>query len=256
MSTNISPDGRFAFPAVPPGSWILSATEEITDNRRLSARVPVEVEGSDISGLALTLEPAITMAGTVRIDSQSTPADSGPRVHLSLQPAERGSGVINTIFSDDERSFTLTGVTPGTYRLNVGAPSYFVKSVLLGGRDIGHGEFTIDTTPGPLEIVLSDNGGSLEGDVTMDDGSPATNASIILLRDDEFVRVFSVVNGHFNVQNLQPGAYTVSAWDSIRNVEYANPEWMRQYAGASPAVAIQAGQNARIKLTRQTAPPE
>jgi hypothetical protein len=173
-----------------------------------------------------------------------------------LQPTERNAGIINIDFNDDDRSFTITGVTPGTYTLKVGAPGYFVKSALLGGRDIGHGEFTISPAPGPLEIVLSDNGGSLEGDVVMDDGSPATRASIILLREGEFVRVVSVTNGHFNVRNLQPGAYSVSAWDSIRNVEYADAAWMRQNAGASPAVTIEAGQDARIKLVRQSSPLE
>jgi hypothetical protein len=107
-----------------------------------------------------------------------------------------------------------------------------------------------------MEIVLSDGGGSLEGDVTMDDGSPAASGSVILLREGEFVRAFPITNGHFKAGNLQPGAYSVSAWDSMRNVEYANPEWMRQYAGSSAAVTIEAGQDARIKLTRQTAPLE
>lgn len=256
MTADVSADGRFAFPAVPPGSWMMTATQEIQDNHRLFARMPVEVGNSDVNGLALSLQPTITIAGAIRTDSQSAPADGQARVQLSLLPTERNSGVISIEFGDDDRSFTITGVTPGTYRLKASAPGYFLKSALLGGRDIGNGEFAIDVAPGPLEIVVSDNGGSLEGDVTMDDSSPARSASIILLREGEFVRVVSVTNGHFNVRNLQPGAYSVSAWDNVRNVEYADPTWMRQNAGASAAVTIEAGQDARIKLTRQTAPPE
>jgi hypothetical protein len=256
MAAGVSADGRFAFPAVPPGSWILIAQQETPDSDRLAARMPVEVGASDVSDLVLTLEPTITITGTVRTDSQSAPAETAPGIRLSLQPTERNSGVLNIVFSDDDRSFTITGVTPGTYRMNVGAASYFVKSALLGGRDIVHGEFIINAAPGPMEIVLSDTGGSLEGDVTMDDASPAASASIVLLREGEFMRVVPVTNGHFNLRNLQPGAYTVSAWDGIRNVEYANTEWMRQYGGASAAVTIEAGQDARIKLTRQTAPLE
>lgn len=256
MTAGVSPDGRFAFTAVPAGSWILTAPPVTVEDRSLSARMPVEVGASDVNNLVLTMEPTITIPGTVRLDSQSAPAENGPGIRLSLRPAEPNSGVVNIVFGDDNRSFTITGVMPGTYSLNVGAPSYFLKSAVLGGRDISHGAFTIDPAPGPMEIVLSDNGGSLEGDVTMDDGSPALSASIILLREGEFVRVFPVENGHFNIHNLQPGAYTASAWESTRNVEYANPEWMRQYSGASVAVSIEAGQNAQVKLIRQTAPPE
>jgi len=177
-------------------------------------------------------------------------------VRLSLRPGERNPGMLSVVFSDDNRSFTIAGITPGSYNLSVSAPPYFLQSATLGGRDVAHGEFTINADPGPMQIALSDNGGSLEGDVLMDDGSPAATGSIILLREGEFVRVLSVVNGHFNVQNLQPGAYTISAWDSIRNVEYANPEWMRQYADASAAVTIAAGHNERIKLIRRAAPLE
>jgi len=260
MTSNVSPEGAFAFREVPAGSWTLTATANL-DERSWSARIPVEVGDSDVDGIVLTPEPPMTIAGTIRTDSQNAPAESGPGVGLSLRlagsmPAARNFGTVNVVFSDDNRSFTITGITPGSYSLTMSAPPYFLKSATLGGLDIGHGEFTINTDPGPMEIVLSDAGGSLEGDVSMYDGSPAASASIILLREGEFVRVLSVVNGHFNVGNLQPGAYTVSAWDSIRNVEYANPEWMRQYAEASAAVTIEAGHDARIKLIRQAAPLE
>jgi len=261
MTTNVSPEGGFVFRQVSAGSWILTATSANLDERSWSARIPVEVGDSDVSGIVLTPESPMTIAGTIRIDSQNASAEPGPRVGLSLRSGglisgERNFGTVNVVFSDDNRSFTVTGITPGSYRLSVAAPSYFLKSATLGGRDIGHGEFTINADPGPMEIVLSDNGGSLEGDVSMEDGSPAASASIILLREGEFVRVLSVVNGHFNARNLQPGVYTVSAWDSIRNVEYADPEWMRQYADASAAVTVEAGHDARIKLIRHVAPVE
>ena len=261
MTTNVSAEGAFVFRAVPAGSWILTATPANLDERSWSARIPVEVGDSDVSGIVLTPEPPITIAGTIRIDSQSVSAEAGPRVRLSLRsaasmPIARNPGTVNVVFSDDNRSFTIAGITPGSYSLIVSAPPYFLQSATLGGRDVAHGEFTINADPGPMQIALSDNGGSLEGDVLMDDGSPAATGSIILLREGEFVRVLSVVNGHFNVQNLQPGAYTISAWDSIRNVEYANPEWMRQYADASAAVTIAAGHNERIKLIRRAAPLE
>jgi hypothetical protein len=255
MATGTSPDGKFSFPQVAPGSYILGVAPVTVGENSLSARTPVEVGSSDVNDLALTLEPAISISGAIRVDSQNPPS-TAPRVQISLRPSERTFGPITTAFSDDDRSFTITGVTPGTYSLTFNAGSWFLKSATLGGRDIAHGEFTIEAAPGPLQIVISDDGGSLEGDVALDDGSPAENAMVILLRDGDFVRLAPVVNGHFNVQNLQPGDYSASAWDGIRNVEYASPEWMRQHAGASVAATVQAGQNAQIKLIRQAAPPD
>jgi hypothetical protein len=254
MATGTTPEGKFTFPVVPAGSYILTVAPIMLDEHSLSARTPVEAGSSDVNDLALTLEPDISISGSIRLDSQN-PQSTAPQVQISLRPSERNSGTITTAFSDDNRSFTITGVMPGHYSLNFGAGSYFLKSATLGGRDIARGEITIDAAPGPMEIVISDNGGSLDGDVALDDGSPAETAFVILLRDGEFARLLPATNGHFNLHNLQPGDYSVSAWDSIRNVEYANPDWMRQHAGAG-AVTVQAGQNAQIKLVRQTAPSD
>ena len=62
-------------------------------------------------------------------------------------------------------------------------------------------------------------------------------------------------NGHFKIDNLPPGDYKVYAWDDNTNVEYANPEWMRQN-GKGAAVSVGPGQTALVKVIRQTAPPE
>ena len=122
-----------------------------------------------------------------------------------------------------------------------------MKSVTLGGRDISNSDFIVAPGAGNIEVVLADDGGTLEGDVSepawvlvQKDGVSSRNA-----RTDS--------NGHFKIENLPPGDYKVYAWDDNTNVEYGNPEWMRQN-GKGVAVSVAPGQTAQVRVTRQTAP--
>lgn len=245
----VAPDGKFTILSVSPGSYTLIARAQ--DNQ---ARMPLEVGSSDVAGLTVALEPPLKIEGNLGIDSDDVPPDVLSRFNISLISSDPSPGVVTISFADDDRSFTILGISPGTYRLRFRSDAYFLESATLNGADISRGEFNIDSTSGPMYIVISDRGGELDGDVVLDDGSPATAASVILLRNGEFARIVNVTNGHFNTRNLQPGDYTATAWDSTRNVEYANPDWMRQYAGVS--ITITADQTANVKLTRLTAPPE
>jgi len=107
---------------------------------------------------------------------------------------------------------------------------------------------------GPLELVLADDGGTVEGQVTADEG-PAP-AWILLAKDGVPSRnASSDPAGHFKIDNLPPGDYRIYAWDDNSTVEYANPEWLRQH-GKGLAVTVAAGQTIQVKVTRQIAPPD
>ena len=107
---------------------------------------------------------------------------------------------------------------------------------------------------GNIDVVLADDGGTVEGDVSTDDGpSPAW---VLLQKDGVSSRnARADASGHFKIDTLPPGDYKVYAWDDSSNVEYGNPEWMRQN-GKGVAVSVAPGQTAQVRVTRQTAPPE
>jgi hypothetical protein len=255
VGVGVRPDGTFVIPNVAPGSYTLVAAAAMPGREALQARAPLEVGGSDINNLAITLEAPAKLSGTIRFESQNVAAEKLPRAQIAFGSGERGIRMPFVEFGEDNASFTVSS-TPGTYRLRASAPGFFLKSATLGGHDISHGEFTLDSASGPIEIVFSDSGGTLEGDVTLEDGSPATEALVMLLRDGELIRMMPVSNGAFDAYNLPPGDYKVYAWDSARNVEYADPEWMQQNGGAGVEVTVSAGQTAHVKLARQTAPVE
>ncbi len=144
-------------------------------------------------------------------------------------------------------------MSPGAYRFDVFPPSpFYVKSATLAGQDILNSEFSVAQAAGPIDIVLSDDGGSIEGDIVDADGQPTVGGGIIALRNGRATVIQGV--GHFKLPNLAPGDYTVYAWDEANQVEYADQDWMRRYGGSGTAVTVSAGQNVQVKLTQQKVP--
>jgi Carboxypeptidase regulatory-like domain/Polysaccharide lyase family 4, domain II len=242
-------DGKFDFVAL-PGTYMLAA-DYFEAGKHLSARAPVDVGTSDVDNIAVHLDTAFTVAGTVRIESGSGGAEKINAFAINLHPSETLNPTGGVSWErGNASSFTFVDLLPGNYRLDLSPPPpLYLKSATLAGQDLLGGEFSLSAGAGPIAIILRDDGGSIEGDVANADGQ-AVPGSVMVLRNGRATIV--PCSGHFKLQNLAPGDYTVYAWNDSSAVQYANPEWMRRFSGTSVTVA--AGQNSQIKLTQQTVP--
>jgi hypothetical protein len=243
-------DGKFDF-RVPPGSYMLTA-DYFEGGKRLTARVPIDAGSSDIDNVVVHLETGFTVTGIVR-----GPTGSMPQFGVNLRPSEPVNLTGQVKWEPDHTAFAINDMVPGSYRLDIFPPApWYVKSATLAGQDVLNSEIALSQAAGPIEIVLSDDGGSIEGDVADAAGQPAA-AGILLLRDTTRVaNTTSQASGHFRLQNLAPGDYTVYAWDEPNEVEYANQDWMRRYGGGGVSVTVTAGQKQQIKLTQQSVPQQ
>jgi Carboxypeptidase regulatory-like domain len=235
------PSGAFDFSRVAPGSYVMHAS--LSRDRHLMARLPIEVGQADVDGVSLQLEPAVNFTGAIHLESKAEFPWRQP-VRLVL----RSSAQLNPtriVESNDALKFALADVAPGVYRLSLqSVPSpFYVKSVTIAGRDVLDREFTLSQASEPVEIILRDDGGSIEGDID----APA--AQIVAMQDGR--ASIGRAAGHFTLQNLAPGDYVVYAFDGPY-AEYADPEWMKRYAGVKVTVA--SGQTAQAKLTVQKIP--
>jgi hypothetical protein len=248
-------DGKFDF-RVSPGAYMLTA-DYFEGGKRLTARVPVDAGSSDIDNVVIHLDSGFTVTGVVRTVSQSGQSGSVPQFGINLRPAEPVNGTGQLKWEPDHASFAINDMVPGTYRLDIFPPApWYVKSATLAGQDIMNTEVTISQTAGPIEVLLRDDGGSIEGDVVDAAGQPVA-AGILLLRDTTRVAGSAAqTSGHFRLQNVAPGDYTIYAWDEPNEVEYAEQDWMRRYSSGGIPVTVTAGQKQQIKLTEQLVPPE
>ena len=246
-------DGKFDF-RVPPGSYMLTA-DYFEAGKRLTARVPVDAGSSDIDNVVAHLDSGFTVTGTVRAVSQS--GQNGPlqQFGINLRPSEPVNGTGQLKWEPDHTAFAINDMVPGNYRIDVfPPPSWYVKSATLAGQDILNSEVPISQAAGPIEVLLRDDGGSIEGDVVDANGQPVATGMLLLRNSIRVTNATSQPSGHFKLQNLAPGDYTIYAWDEPNDVEYADQDWMRRNGGGGISVTVTAGQNQQVKLTQQLIP--
>lgn len=248
-------DGKFDF-RVSPGPYMLTA-DYFEGGKRLTARVPVDAGSSDIDNVVVHLDSGFSVTGVVRAVSQSGQAGPVPQFGINFRPSEPVNNTGQLRWEPDHASFAINDLVAGSYRLDILPPApWYVKSATLAGQDVMNSEITISQAAGPIEVLLRDDGGIIEGDVVDAAGQPVA-AGILLLRDA--IRVAnstSQASGHFRLQNVAPGDYTIQAWDDPNEVEYADQDWMHRYGGGGIAVTVTAGQKQQIKLTEQLVPQQ
>jgi hypothetical protein len=234
------------------------ATDYWEAGSRLTARVPVEVGGSDVEGISIHLESGPSIGGSVRVESTTgkTLPDKAWQMYLRSSDPTIGGGQLK--WSKDRTTFTIADTTPGTYRLEgTPPPPFYLKSAMLGGRDLTREEVPIGQSAGQLEVVVSDDSGTIEGVVQDSDGqSPATRVTVMVIQEGRSPRnIPAGADGRFQIANLAPGDYRIYAWDDITQVEYADAEWMKHHGGKGQSVTLSPGQTASLKLQPGQAAP-
>jgi hypothetical protein len=61
-------------------------------------------------------------------------------------------------------------------------------------------------------------------------------------------------DGTVNMRNIPAGPCNAWSFDESSEVEYANEDWMRRYAGSGTDVNITSGSTAQISLVRRVLP--
>jgi hypothetical protein len=269
--------GTFEFRCVPPGSYnvvavaAISATSIVgpdgpftpdprnTPQRRLFARVPVEVGGADIDDMIIALQPGFSISGRVTVEGSGAarPA-SGIRIMLR---GEAGSPLQQPTpgLVTPEGTFTINDVGSGEFRLRVIQNSLggFVKTARLAGTDVLNTTFRIDGPPsGLLEVVLSTNGGTLNATVLDERQQPFPNATVVLVPDPPHRAAFELYRsgatntaGVLTLGNIPPGNYKVFAWDQVDANAWQYPDFIRPHEAVGTPVLIREGATETVRST-------
>jgi hypothetical protein len=243
----MSRDGSFQIQGVPPGAWQL-LVDYWEAGKRLLARVPVDVGGGDLEGVVVRLEPGIAITGTVRPLPKQI-------IRVSLRGTDPLAGAAGPQWDKTHTAFTIADAIPGSYTLDVNVPPpYYVKNAMLDGRDMSREPVALTQSAGPVEIVLGDDAGSVQG--VLQDSEGKATAGWVMVSQDGRPPVGSPTadDGRFRIAGLAPGDYRVYGWDDFQEVEYADPDWMRRNAGNGVAVTVTGGQSADVKPVRIKVP--
>jgi hypothetical protein len=237
------PDGSFEFPAVRPGSYVLTFGA--------AAEQTVRVASRDVDGVLLTAHPAAPIHGLVRIDGSTRALN----LRVTLEPADR-PGFSATAYPKPDGTFTVSAA-PRVYALQIeGIPfDLFLRDIRFGAEDAADGRLDLRRGAPPLSLTLAGDPGSLVGTVHSPAGTPAAGVLVAITPADPAIRrhdltrsVHTDFNGRFGVSSLAPGDYLLFAWEEFDAALAASLDFRHALAPRSTKVTVRRGTEEAVLL--------
>jgi large repetitive protein len=247
MAQIASQEGDFEFRGITPGSYVFLVDFEENGKRR-SFRQSLEVGNAGVDGFTVIIPPAANIDGHIRMDGQGDISFGSLSVSLQLRdPAPPRAP--NTHVKVDG-SFSIENLTPDSYDVNVsGLPArYYLKSARLGNQDVLESGLTIAGGTAKLDLVVSPSGGQVEGVVSDSKQQPAKAATVVLIpeaRRQSRLTLFQTTstdhNGHYSIQGIAPGDYTIYAFEDLPPGAFQDPEFMKPFEKSAQSLSVQEG---------------
>jgi carboxypeptidase family protein len=218
--------GTFEFQQVFPGSYMLVAFTNSGPDHGVGAIQRVEVRDRPVETV-VNLRPAMKIEGTVQMEGNAN-ASPGRQVSVQSLGAPSSTHQMTQVFLTQEYqfgfgtpesavkedgTFTLPGILPGFYRVNVESPNGYLKSAWLGTTDVTDSLIDLSAgVPAALRLVISTDTATIRGT------GPA--GQIIFAQDLKKSALSRVPNfrtvpvdqsGQFKIEGLAPGNYRVGA---------------------------------------------
>jgi hypothetical protein len=262
-TTAAQPDGTFVLGPVGAGSYSVFAQVMAPKTpgrdgalfapQTLAARADVVVDGRDVQGLTLTLQPGATVSGRLVFDG-GTPADT-TRLVVGVMPLVPASLFSETTSTPDANgNFAVTGLQPGRHRVTWTVPegpawsSWALKSATLNGKDVLADGVDVGTENLSNLIVTSTNRtAELSGVIQDASGRAVTDYAVVVFAADKSLwstpaRRARVVRpdstGRWVVPGLLPGEYLVAAASEAEPGDLIDPSFLERLAAASAPVTL------------------
>jgi len=243
----------------------------------------VDVRGSDVSGLAIPLQPTMTLSGRVVFDGTSLArpqALTSVRVGVSVDPATSKTlitaigrrDILRSLIANDlpsvsttvrdDGTFAVTGLLPARYHLTavVSSPSgWWLRSAVAGTRDLL--DANLDVPPGgnitDAVLTFSDRHTELSGRLQTGAGTPATDYFVVVFPENaaawrsnsrQLKSARPASDGSFKFADLPPGTYVLAALTDVIGDEWQEPATLQQLAAQGVKVAIGEGEKKNQNL--------
>jgi Carboxypeptidase regulatory-like domain len=271
-SVRSQPDGSFSIGGVQSGSYTLWLMGKYasggTQNRdafitsyggrrqRLLARQEVDVNGSNVDDVVLSLMPPVNLTGHFILQNAPVSAN-GLQLRISLQPiGQVAFGNFQMVTADNSGAFAVQDLAPGDYMVRVLNPptGMYVGSITLNRQDVTTSGMDLsEGGGGDLEVTLKSGVGEVDGTLTANTGSTASGTAVLvpqtLAPDGSGVLMGAVAaTGTFTIANVPPGhyfAFAVPQWTSI----WQNVDFLREMQREGTSIELQANGHAQVELS-------
>jgi hypothetical protein len=265
FGSRIQWDGGFAMTNVPPGRYLLRARGDDSDVPQY-ASLPVTIGGGDINDMAVVLTPGATIAGTVSFPSAATAPPDVTQFRLTAPSTDPGfTGPQPNARVDHDGTFSIVGVPAGPHLIRPAgnARGWTLKSVSVGGRDVTDTpiELRSGESVSNVTVVFTDKVNELNGTVTTDQGTPASEYTVLAFATDashwrpqsrQIATTRPDQTGHYRIRTLPPGEYFVTTVDPAEQGEWFEPAYLDDHRAGATRVTLSEGdvKTADFKIRR------
>jgi len=294
-SSRVDQNGQFAFHNVTPGQYSLQARAVIRDTdpneteapqgrggrggrggfggrggpvaQVLWAAADVNVSGTNLTNMNLSLQPGMTVSGRLEFEGMSAqrPEDL-TQVRITLTPRGQSNfelGGVPPAQVDEAGNFTINGVAPGQYSVQAGVGGGRGGRGGLGGA-VGQWVLSSTRVAGvealdfPFEVApnqdvngavltFSDRTQQLSGTIQDSSGRPITDFTIVVYPPDQRYwlpqsrRIDAArpdTDGRFSFTGLPPGDYRLTAIVDAEPGEWYNPSFLSQLMASPGSMTV------------------
>jgi len=253
-----NPQGEFELRGVAPGSYYVVAMGTEGEKER-RARETIEVSDSDVEGVNLVIGPGMDLKGRIRVEGNAALDPSVLNIWLQSREEQMYFGSSRPSIKSDG-SFVISNVADDDYQFEMwGLPEdFYLKAVRLGGSDVLGLDLSVSRKqpPGAIEVVLSPNGGRIDGRVLKED-KPFSGATVVLVPEEgrrKEERLYKSTStdqdGQFSLRGITPGDYTLYAWETVEHGAFMDPEFLRPYKDRGKPLHVDEGSklNSQVDL--------
>ena len=264
------PDGSFVIRDVAPGTYTILATIE-NSPVPMMARQALQLVSNSVEDLRLQPQPGGWIHGRLRLETKGGASKvDASQIFLKLRSADgddealgefsMGDGFSSLAHVGADGSFEWKNVPPGNYYVELvgeGGTNFdlFLKSATAGNHDVDEAGISVNGASVVLDVVASANGASAEGMVTDQKGEPVANAVIVAVpeprlraRVERYRTTESDQSGRFALHGIQPGDYTLFAWENVDGEAYYNPEFLKTYETQGSALRVSEADRKTMQL--------
>ena len=239
ISVRPGPDGRFSLTGLTPGRYALSVRAAVTPAQGPVGRggLPAlpfwangefEINGRDLTGVAVTLQPGRTISGRVLFETGTNPPPASSEfLQIGVDDIQNPPGRPSPwrAFASSDGSFVVSGVPPGRYRFVVQATpdprslgAWTLKSALVDKRDVLDELIVVEPDRDLTNVAVSftDRPNEISGVLLDAAGKPAPEYFVVAFPAD---RRFWIA-GSRRTTSMRPGRDGSFTWAGVPAGDY------------------------------------
>jgi hypothetical protein len=231
------------------------------------------VDGEPVTGLSLSLEPGLTIAGRIRFKESSLRRPPANAIRISLLPTGGDSPVSfapAVVSAADDGTFRIPGVVPGRYRMTASCPGvgrpggWVIESIVANGGDALDAPMTVAPNQHVLDAIITftDRLGEISGSVLTDARAPGDYTVVLfpeaqplwLPQSRRIQATRAAADGAYAFRGVPAGVYRIGVSGDVENGEWFDPAFLQRLLPTAVRVVISDGETKTEDLRARRQP--